>query len=616
MPNSLVDRATSDMLIGPDWAMNLEICDVLNHDAGQIRDFMKGLKKRIKSKNSKVQLLALTLLETVVKSCSDMVHMHIVDKDIPHEMVKIVKRKPDFHVKEKILVLIDTWQEAFGGPQGRYPQFFMAYHELLRAGVVFPKRPVKSTPIFTSTQTRSTTSYPHSMRKHDKKTEKLEASRDSDIHFLSLADIQNARVIMDVLVEMLNALDPGDKEDVKQEVIVELVGKCRLYRQRVVHLVNSTSDEKLLGEGLALNDDLQNVLSKYDAIVIEVSKKPKMQNSLHDLVDLDDKNQDPDNESHRRSNALLQQLFLPAPPGPSDIPITSPRSCPQLDLLSGEEFNTTSIDNSLALVPANETTAPSANDQNMPVLTGIYFPRNCGNNCTANIAFQAEEDYTIASLFQQQQKSISYLDGGAMNHGRSIHEQASFVQKAQPSHGDPSWNNHIVDTQQQARIGEVDQGGALPPPPWEIELAESSQPLTIQQQHFQNDQTQENITYSTGIQRNQHMGMFPPHDQAYHLSNAYSQSMQGGQVASYNYGQQSESQLYCYNTSHSYSNASEISHKLNGLCLEDSYMNAGQYYQMPSTSSSSYLQQRFNADDNLFGDLVSIAKSKTNRPAN
>ncbi|XP_020574480.1 uncharacterized protein LOC110020648 [Phalaenopsis equestris] len=226
----------------------------------------------------------------------------------------------------------------------------------------------------------------------------------------------------------------------------------------------------------------------------------------------------------------------------------SPRSVPHVDLLSGEKFGTSLMDDSLG------------------------------------------QAYNVGYQFQQQQQSLPSLDGSVMEHGQSKFEQASFVQRAQ---------------------SEVDQDGALPPPPWEIELSEINQTLTLQQQPQQNEQTREIITYSPIIQGNQPMGIHPPNDQASYLSNSYPQPMHGAQMEIYDYGQQSESQLYGYNASYSYSNNNELSHVWNGVSLQDRY-------QMASTATP-YLQQPMKplrADDDLFADLVSMAKSKTNKSSN
>ncbi|KAG9456143.1 hypothetical protein H6P81_000651 [Aristolochia fimbriata] len=490
MVNSLVERATTDMLIGPDWAMNLEICDILNHDPGQAKDVVKGLKKRIGHKNPKIQLLALTLLETIIKNCGDIVHMHVAEKDVLHEMVRIVKKKPDFHVKEKILVLIDTWQEAFGGARARYPQYYAAYQELLRAGAVFPQRADRAAPIFTPPQSQPLSSYPPNIR-----NDRQEVA-DSDLPNLSLAEIQNARGIMDVLAEMLNALDPGNREGLKQEVIVDLVDQCRSYKQRVVQLVNTTGDEELLCQGLALNDDLQRVLAKHDAIASGVAIRVEKGKSLESLVDVGDS--DNNRKTGERSVSStstagasqppLQQLLLPAPPSaPNGTSTALVKVDPNMDLLSGD-FSppATANENAMALVPVNEPATAAAAPQLDMILLSDMYPQN-NNDSTPNSSSPSSVNASSASTLQQphpHQPGI-YSNGNVPNPGQQHQfEQVSYGQGGQYNNHTsniPPWNGQVVEssspTQQQmvGAYGVNANDGSLPPPPWETQTDNSQQ---------------------------------------------------------------------------------------------------------------------------------------------
>lgn len=110
--DKLVEDATAETLEEPDWAMNLDICDLINHEKVNSVELIRGIKKRIMIKNARVQYLALVLLETCVKNC-EKAFSEVAAERILDEMVKLID-DPQTVVnnRNKSLMMIESWGES------------------------------------------------------------------------------------------------------------------------------------------------------------------------------------------------------------------------------------------------------------------------------------------------------------------------------------------------------------------------------------------------------------------------------------------------------------------------------------------------------------------------
>ncbi|KAF3333175.1 target of Myb protein 1-like isoform X1 [Carex littledalei] len=622
MGNDLVDRATSDTLIGPDWTLNLEICDILNQNPRKAKDVIKALKKRISHRNPKVQILALSLLESMMKNCGDVVHAYVAERDVLKEM-----GKPDGRVKQKILSLIDTWQEAFGGPRGKFPQYYAVYQDLLHAGFLFPERTEGSEAIFTPAQTQPLQNYPASVRAehHDRESQ---ASAIPDEPLMSVTEINNALSIVDVLIEMLNALEPGKKGALSQEVIVDLVEQCRTNKERVVKLVDSTTDEYILSKALALNDNFQKVLAQHDAIAAGLTVRDKP--SPPPIQDNDSAKQEKINSSgastSKDEKPPPQVLALPAPPPKSTATAPAPvKAEPLIDLLSGDDlYKPESDQNSMALVPYDPNI--TASDQNVLALADMFDDLHSGNhnsnqhNNNYRPTFQANRNPQRMPSRQPTFRANRNVPAQQMPQARPQHVEPTFHANG----GDPnSMAMTIYEPMSQTNNtsnqwnGSINQNGSQPPAPWE---AVSTNPFQDNQmslqttypsqqlQPYPNQQPQPMQVAQSGyvtvvpqpviigqVSTLQPMGTpaYSPYSQIQMMPIANQQTMYAGQMP----------QMYVQNAyAYGYGN-------LYGTSLQE---NMNLYNQTPSTKvQQSNIQSQ--PKDTMFGDLVNMSKYKQNK---
>ncbi|ODN02188.1 TOM1-like protein 2 [Orchesella cincta] len=149
-----IEHATDAALASENWALNMEICDLVNSAEDGPKDSVRAIRKRLQQnagKNYTVVMYTLTVLETLVKNCGKRFHILVCQKDFGQELVKLIgpKNDPPTIVQEKVLGLIQSWADTFRG-QPELVGIVQLYEDLKSKGIEFPMTDLDSmVPILT-----------------------------------------------------------------------------------------------------------------------------------------------------------------------------------------------------------------------------------------------------------------------------------------------------------------------------------------------------------------------------------------------------------------------------------------------------------------------------------
>ncbi|KAK2972864.1 hypothetical protein RJ640_028392 [Escallonia rubra] len=257
--DKLAEEATAETLEEPDWAMNLELCDMINHEKINSVELIRGIKKRIMLKVPRVQYLALVLLETVVKNC-EKAFSEVAAERILDEMVKLID-DPQTVVnnRNKALVLIEAWGES--SDELRYlPVYEETYKSLKSRGIRFPGRDTESlAPIFTPPRSIPVSEPNASLAQqihHEIPVQSFSAEQTKEAF-----DV--ARNSIELLTTVLSSSPQQDA--LKDDLTTTLVQQCRQTQFTIQRMIETAGDdEALLFEALSVNDEIQKVLSNYE----------------------------------------------------------------------------------------------------------------------------------------------------------------------------------------------------------------------------------------------------------------------------------------------------------------------------------------------------------------
>lgn len=133
----LIEKATSQLLLEPDWDSIMQICDAVRAGDASPKHVVASLKKKVNSENPHISMYALQVLESCVKNCGSFIHQEVATKEFMEFFKDTVKVRPD-PVKAKICELIQVWSHAFRN-EPSYKVVQDTFHLMKMEGYTFPQ---------------------------------------------------------------------------------------------------------------------------------------------------------------------------------------------------------------------------------------------------------------------------------------------------------------------------------------------------------------------------------------------------------------------------------------------------------------------------------------------
>ncbi|KAI5651734.1 VHS domain-containing protein [Phthorimaea operculella] len=115
--DKLLDKATSNLRLDPDWPTILQICDLIRQNDCTPKYAVAAVKKKLYSQNPHQAMFALLTLESMVKNCGSGIHDEVASKTFCEMLRDLVKTTQHENLRTKILELIQAWAFAFRNSQ-------------------------------------------------------------------------------------------------------------------------------------------------------------------------------------------------------------------------------------------------------------------------------------------------------------------------------------------------------------------------------------------------------------------------------------------------------------------------------------------------------------------